>query len=302
MKRWSFVLMLSVAACSGSASEEDTQTAGALANGDPAAAAAPQVREVRATSAANLQKLSGLWGVTPVKTADRTTARIYELGGGDPALNGDYVWVSVSDAEGHQAVWDTGLNVSAISEVSAPEPGALRFSIKWDTMNANGDQGVGQGAVTLRYTLSGGKISPSLTMSAPADLVGSRAPTDGVLTADASPEADLLGRVYGYHKTTASSAEVRVFEVGGGDPAMNGDHLYVSVMNFPEEALFDLGSDFATVKELKSSGQEEVTLTGTSDTMDGDGQIKPAPFTAKLAFDIDARTGKVGPTMKVTRQ
>ena len=53
---------------------------------------------------------------------------------------------------------------------------------------------------------------------------------------------DFFSSLFGVKQEESTGGNiVRIFETGGGDPAMSGDPLVLSVTSYPEEKTYDLG-------------------------------------------------------------
>jgi hypothetical protein len=62
--------------------------------------------------------------------------KIFELGGGDPAMNGAFIYISI-DYNSNALVWETGLNVRNIQKISFVPGNKVLIEVKEDFMNSN---------------------------------------------------------------------------------------------------------------------------------------------------------------------
>lgn len=259
---------------------------------DDAVTARATVRTVTPSKDQSHQHLAALFGVTRVDADDEATVRLYEIGGGD-ALNGDHLWLGVS-APGAEEIWDTGVNVRSVESVILTQSGAVQVLATSDDVDpASGDAHAVDVQVGLRYGLRGGLLGKDLVVDAPATAGGTR-----MVPSDASAPAAFLNRVYGMKGVERDGLVARVFEVAPtGDPAMNGDHLFLSV-DAPAPWTYELGLDVATLTTARFAAAGELVLEGTVDRMGRDGVPQSKPFSTKIGIAL-ARAGSPA-TVKVT--
>jgi len=62
--------------------------------------------------------------------------KVLEIGGGDPAMNGAQVYVSIEYA-GNAYLWDTGLNVQIVNQVRFAQGNRILLDVKQDFMDAS---------------------------------------------------------------------------------------------------------------------------------------------------------------------
>ena len=60
--------------------------------------------------------------------------KIFGVGGGDPAMNGEFVYVSI-EYNSEAFVWETGLNVHAIQKISFAPGNIILIDVKEDFMS-----------------------------------------------------------------------------------------------------------------------------------------------------------------------
>ncbi|MBK6695036.1 MAG: hypothetical protein IPG50_22920 [Myxococcales bacterium] len=277
----SFVLAaLMLGGCSASSGGDETASSEVRATDAPPPPAAPIARDVLASTKPEHQHLASLWNVTNVGSPDELDVRVFEMGGGDPAMNGNYLWLGLSGDES-DTVWDTGLNVSTVAKVEVPSAGVVRLSVSWDTLDAEGNTKKEDGQVTIRYSLTAGRVAPTLSVEAPAAHGGTQS-----VTPQTDAAANFLGGVYGIKQIEREGVLARVYEVAGGDPAMDGDHLYMSLMSFPEVKTYDLGLNIASLDSLKFTSASELAIEGKKDQQDASGRITPASYSAKVQFSL----------------
>ena len=288
----SFVLAaLMLGGCSASSGGDETASSEVRTDPAQAAPAALITRDVLASTKPEHRHLASLWKVTNVGSPDELDVRVFEMGGGDPAMNGNYLWLGLSGDES-DTVWDTGLNVSTVAKVEVPSAGVVRLSVSWDTDDGEGNTKKEDGQVTIRYSLTEGRVAPSLSVEAPAGHGGTQS-----VTPQTDAAANFLGGVYGVKQIEREGVLARVYEVAGGDPAMDGDHLYMSLMSFPEVKTYDLGINMASLESLKFASALELAIEGKKDQQDASGRITPAAYSAKVQFSLE--NGAPGSSLKV---
>lgn len=234
-------------------------------------------REVPASKSPEHAMLAGLWRITPV-AADDMTLRIYETGGGDPAMNGNQLWLGADNGEG--GMFDLALNVLTVEKAERTAPGKILLAGQRNGGTSTGDITVEPWQATITFTTSNGAFGSVITVA--HDSVEEK------VVASTESSAKFLGYIYG--ATTDESPDgatiARAFVEGGGDPAMNGARVFLSIMSYPEERTYELGLNVAGVKKLEHTSATELRLEGSEDIMSPSGDIVQRPFAYSVKFQI----------------
>ncbi|MFH2012848.1 MAG: hypothetical protein ABIJ37_09150 [Pseudomonadota bacterium] len=71
-----------------------------------------------ATEECKYQFLNQIHKVTSIDTRDNVIIRLIESGGGDPAMNGNVLLLTISEgSDGESFVWETGINMFDVQKV-----------------------------------------------------------------------------------------------------------------------------------------------------------------------------------------
>lgn len=257
-----------------------------VAGGEAAATSRPAepARTVTASTDPKFDLLPGLWEVSSIQSADQLDVTLYGTGGGDPAINGNQLWLSISTGTMSVATWDLGLNIRSVDKLEPKGPGAVRITGKQETISGDTGETISKPfEATIAYRLQGDEIQPKITIT-----------TGGAsreATADTSPGADFMSHVYKVNTFENDEIHARVFEAMGGDPAMNGDHLFLALMQYPEVKMFELDINVATVKKVYAAGPGQLRIDVGADTLDQNGAVKQVAATYAVKFS----TGNDGP-------
>lgn len=106
----------------------------------------------------------------------------------------------------------------------------------------------------------------------------------------------ILGQISKVNQLSVSSLEgdedgasISVFEVGGGDPALNGNNIFVSICpNSPEKscAHFPYVLNMNSVKKVTlDSEKRSIIVRGSEDYLTARGEIKKRRVTYGIRFD-----------------
>jgi hypothetical protein len=278
-------LTLGVAGCQASAEEAST--------GDSALNEKPGVtKEIKASSDPQHGMLAGLWNVRRVEGLEGLDVSIYETGGGDPAMNGNQLWLSVSK-DGVPSLFDLGLDVRTVEKTALGRDGVLRISGFEDTVDDRGEIKSGtpfEAKVTI--ALDARRSATGVSVEG-----GSRQARS--IKASSDKAAKFMGSVFAVNTAEAGESGhiARVYSSAPpGDPAMNGVHVFLSLMNFPDERTYDLGLDVSAVMGIEKNGGFEVRLKVAED-VEGRSQITQKPVDYVVTFTND-REGR--PAEKIT--
>ena len=268
---------LTTMAC-GAASDD-----GAEASMGAATAAAPESRDVRESENAAHSMLASLMGLKSASLAEGATARVYSVMGAQ-AADPDRVWLAIDGSDHQTPIWDLGMKAVSISKVEAAGRGSLRIS---GTELDASDKEVPFTA-TVRYTLEGA-ASDAVTVE--------KAGVTQTVKADSSASAAGLAVVIGLKDIRANGIRARLYEIGGGDPALNGDQLVLNLADHPDYVTFDLGLNVASVTTFGSPRLGNLQIAGSEDFMDENGDVGHRPFAVEVQFAASPGTVPSGVTV-----
>jgi len=237
--------------------------------------AATSTRTVTASSDPQLANLDALWAVHTLE-ADGLMIRAYELTGGDPAMNGTSVYLSAS--AGYETLtWDLGVNIRSITKMERVGAAALKLTGTRDDLDGDEMPVSRPFEMIVRGRPSGDFLDAKLTLERDGET--------STVTATTDAATDFMSSVYDLKSAESEEVSARVFETTAGDPAMNGDMLYLTLMSFPESKTYELGLNVASVTSVTTSNGQ-VRIEGTEDFMDAEGNIGQKPFTYAVKFTI----------------
>jgi hypothetical protein len=97
-----------------------------------------QAKALERVALSNNERLSILSSILSFYRAEYSVrgpeVKIFEVGGGDPAMNGAFVYVCI-DYNSKSLVWETGLNVRNIQKISFAPGNIIQIDVKEDFMN-----------------------------------------------------------------------------------------------------------------------------------------------------------------------
>lgn len=104
-----------------------------------------------------------------------------------------------------------------------------------------------------------------------------------------------LGSIVSIQKGVTSGGEhvtdvdVRLFHtVREGDGERNGDHLVLALADaYGGVDVFELGLDVASVEEIVGLPGNELKIVGTTDVLDGEGNLDSSPFAVTITYDLE---------------
>lgn len=279
--------LLSLSAVGCASSTEDAAS--------DSAAVTSAARTIAGTTEARHERLGGVWNVTGIDNDQDLSLGIIEFGGGDPAMNGNQLFLSAYGSDhGDGGVFELGLNISGFTKAEMVGPATLKITGTHDTIGGPNDaiqSGVPFEA-TVKLTVKDGNVLDHATVTHDGSSEEVARSTDaGVAFMSSIFEVK--------SQESANGTIVRLFEYGGGDPAMNGDQLMLSVMTYPEETTYDLGLDVNTVDKLTVVGEKEVRIEGSEHFMSANGAIESRPYAYRIDLAL-APNGAPGP-VKLTR-
>lgn len=95
---------------------------------------------------------------------DGPVVRVLELGGGDPAMNGDFLYVAIETASDCR-VWKTGLNVRKLNAVTLAADRTIVLDVDQDVMAEDGSIGSRRHRYALKFFLTDGRLEPGLRLT-----------------------------------------------------------------------------------------------------------------------------------------
>ncbi|MFO0740057.1 MAG: hypothetical protein U0270_29430 [Labilithrix sp.] len=256
---------------------------------------ASPTKSISASAETRFESLGGVWSVRGIDNEAGMQLAVIEFGGGDPALNGDYLFLSAYGPDhGDGGVFELGMNVSQLESATMVGPDAIKLVGTQDTIDPQTDDFKKVPfEATVKLTLVDRDIQPNVSLTRDG-----QKPETIARTAEESKQ--FFTSIFTVqNKESKGGNIVRLFETGGGDPAMNGDQLVLNIMSYPEEKNYDLGLNVNTVSKFEVT-DTQVLLEGSEDIMDANGDIKSRPF----AYTIDYTIGEDGapaPSIKLTR-
>jgi hypothetical protein len=127
---------------------------------------------------------------------------------------------------------------------------------------------------------------------------------DREVKASDAPGLQVLSSVFEVHtlSDSKSGASVRLFESGGGDPAMNGNRLMLSIVTYPDQEprVWETGIDVYTVKNVDLNAEKsEIVIEVAEHSQGDDGRIGERPATYTLRYQVDPETAAISKTLRV---
>lgn len=131
------------------------------------------------------------------------------------------------------------------------------------------------------------------------DKKAEREPQSQVVKESKEEKYQVLGMIFKVNQLSVSSfgggeegASISVFEMGGGDPAMNGNNLFVSICpNSNEKACahFPYVLNINALKKVSlDAGKKSIIVEGSEDYMNNNGEIKNRKITYGIRYDWKA--------------
>jgi hypothetical protein len=242
---------------------------------------------IRASAGAELYAARAAWAVHRAHSAeDFVDVRLYEISGGDPAANGTHLWLTLQGSVDDFYTWDLGANVRSVTKVEVVRAGLVRFEGTTDMYDEEALRLTSVPFVAFaQYTKDADMLLSPLVefafSSEAADLEW-----HDLYEATDDESSRFLSSVFDITVAERGGVVARVFETMGGDPIINGDHLYLSLMTHPEDNMFDLGLNVASVSSVSFARDGRLLIEGTEDTWGEDGPT-PQPFTYRVDFALE---------------
>jgi hypothetical protein len=252
-------------------------------------------RDIAATTKEEHAALGSMWHVRKVAN-DKVSLFLYETGGGDPAMNGNVLYLGAFGEHGAGGVFDLGINIVEVKKAEMAGPDTIKITGIRDTMGDDGNIKPGQPfEATVKITVKDGDegiaVEKKVTVTQPGE---------AAKTVDATTEQrwDFMGSVYKMTNAQDENVVFRLFERSGGDPAMNGVELFASIGIEMESNEFDLGLNLAGVTKVSFKSATEVRIEALEDQMGADGIPHPKPVFYSVKYTVSDR---VGDKIKLTK-
>jgi len=252
-------------------------------------------KPINATTEKRFESLGGVWAVRGIENQAGLELAVIEFGGGDPAINGDYLFLSAYGPDhGDGGVFELGANISQLTSATLVGPDTVKLVGTRDTIDpqTNDFKKVPYEG-TVKLTLVDRDIQPTVSFVSQGEKAES-------ITKTAEEGFGFFNSLFAVQdKESKAGNIIRLFETGGGDPAMNGDQLVLSVMSYPEEKTYDLGLNVNGVTKFEVT-DTQVFLEGSENFMDGQGNIKTRPYAYTINYSI-GQDGAPAPALSLTR-
>lgn len=258
-------------------------------------------RTVIASQGERLDMLEVLWAVHDASDPRGASVRLFETGGGDPAINGNLLVLTVVPHEPALAAqtWNTGIDVRTVQSVTFDaDIGGVVIETTSDTLDENG----GVGSVPLEFTASyevedQGKIGDRLLVEANGGAA------EEIMAADEISHVVLQQIVaIRVENDEPNNAVVRLYETAGGDPALNGNLLLFNVMpfdpNLPSQS-WETEIDVRTVEGVKlDTAKSTLRVNTQQDVLKDDVDLASVPLEFALTYSV-AKDGTVADKLSI---
>jgi hypothetical protein len=127
---------------------------------------------------------------------------------------------------------------------------------------------------------------------------------DQTVKASNDSSLQVLSQVFDIHNLSDDKRGVmlRLFESGGGDPAVNGNHLMLAIVPEPSQAprVWQTGIDIYKVRSVALDAEKpEISIDATEHFQGDQGAIGERPRHYTIRYDIDAESGAVSETIRI---
>jgi len=89
--------------------------------------------------------------------------KIFEIGGGDPAMNGSFIYICMAHAE-KSYIWKTGLNVREISKIDVKSGNRIMLHVNEDYMNTQGAISSRRSTYQIQFRMDAGVLQHTLVL------------------------------------------------------------------------------------------------------------------------------------------
>jgi hypothetical protein len=243
------------------------------------AGAQTTTKTIQASNDAAHSLLASTVAVHSAAAPQDLTVRVYEVAEGDPSRNGMALKLALDGGSRLQGIWDLGTDVRSVTSISAPQAGRVVIKGMRGELVETGAYETAPFQTVVTYRVTGAGVDSRLTVQTMFS------------TKTVVQETDAASRFLGsVHKITAvedGEINARLFQIGGGDPAMNGDHLVLSLMNAEDARTYELGLDVAAVETFTLARAGELRIRGLEDEMTPGGEMSQKRFTYAVQFSVD---------------
>lgn len=252
-------------------------------------------RDIAATTKEEHAALSSMWDVKRIES-DKAALFLYETGGGDPAMNGNQLFLGAFGEHGAGGVFDLGINIVEVKKAEMAGPDTIKITGTRDTMGDDGNIKPGQPfEATVKFTLREGRDGVEVDKTVVVTQPGSEATT---VRATTEARWDFMGSIYKMTGIQDENVGFRLYERTGGDPAMNGVSVFVSIGVEMDSREFDLGLNLAGITKVSFKSATEVRIEALEDQMGADGIPHPKAVFYSVKYTV---TDRVGDKIKLTK-
>jgi hypothetical protein len=130
---------------------------------------------------------------------------------------------------------------------------------------------------------------------------------DRVVSASDDSGLQVLASVFRIHQLADEKRDttVRLFETGGGDPAVNGNRLLLVVVSHSDHGLriWETGIDVYTVQSVALDAEKsEIAIDVIEHFQEDEGRIRERPRLYTITYDVDSESGEVSETIRVRKE
>ena len=128
---------------------------------------ASPTKSISASAETRFESLGGVWSVRGIDNEAGMQLAVIEFGGGDPALNGDYLFLSAYGPDhGDGGVFELGMNVSQLESATMVGPDAIKLVGTQDTIDPQTDDFKKVPfEATVKLTLVDRDIQPNVSLT-----------------------------------------------------------------------------------------------------------------------------------------
>jgi hypothetical protein len=257
-------------------------------------------RDITATTKEEHAALGSIWNVKRILN-DRVSLFLYETGGGDPAMNGNLLYLGAFGEHGAGGVFDLGINIVEVKKAEMVDADTIKITGIRDTMGDDGGIKPGQPfEATVTFTVKdngvdGLEVGKQVVVMQPGEIATT-------VTATNEARWSFMGLITSMTRLSHidnQTVGARLFAQTGGDPAMNGVLPFLSINLDMEEKTFDLGLDLAGISRVSFKSSTELRIEALEDRLDADGIPHAHPVVYSVKYSIDGES--VGDKIELTK-